>query len=331
MERAGNVDIDVHLEANGAVSTMAYEVRRGLTAEPKHLPSKYFYDERGSELFDRITRLPEYYLTRAERALLEKTAPQIAEWTRPEDLVELGPGSARKTHLLIDAALSVGSLRRYLPVEVSHEFARRTAHEIAGRFSAIEVHAVVGDFERHLGEIPIGGRRLVVLLGSTIGNFPDGDAVALLERVREQLGPDDRFLLGTDLVKDHAALEAAYNDSRGVTAEFNRNILNVINHHLDGNFDTRDFEHRAFYNPEEARIESYLVATRTLSVVLEELDLEVRFEEGEPIRTEVSCKYTRDSTERLLRRADLELVHWLPAADGSFALSVSRPAATTAG
>jgi L-histidine N-alpha-methyltransferase len=326
MGRATNVDIDVHLE-DGAPTSMARDVRRGLTAEPKRLPSKYFYDERGSELFERITELPEYYLTRAEHALLEDGASRIAGWTRPEDLVELGPGSARKTRLLIDAGLDQGSLRRYVPVEVSQEFAERTAHAVARRFPDIEVHAVVGDFERHLGQVPDGGRRLVALLGSTIGNFPEDEAADLLKRVGRLLGPDDRFLLGTDLVKDHEELEAAYNDSQGVTAEFNRNILSVVNRHLGGNFDTRDFEHRAFYNPQDARIESYLVATRPLSVALEALDLEVFFEEGEPIWTEVSCKYTRESVERLLGRANLELAHWLTDDEESFALSVSRLAA----
>ncbi len=319
-----NVEIDVHLEDTGAPSSMAREIREGLLSSPKSLPSKYFYDERGSRLFERITELPEYYLTRAELALLERDADEIARLTGFEELVELGSGAAKKTRVLIEAGLRRGRLRRYVPVEVSQEIAERSAHARAAEYPELDVHAVVGDFERHLGRLPDGGGRLIAFLGSTIGNFPRVEAVDFLSKIRRLMADDDWFLLGTDLVKEHERLEAAYNDNQGVTAEFNLNILHVINRHLDGDFEVSQFEHVSFYDGRKARIESYLRSRRDQSVRLAEIDLEVEFERGEMMRTEVSCKYTRDSVETMLAEAGLDLRHWLTDEQDTFALSLAR-------
>jgi L-histidine N-alpha-methyltransferase len=324
MHGAGNVEIEVHLEESGALAKMADEICRGLTSTPKRLPSKYFYDDTGSHLFEQITTLPEYYLTRAEQALLEERAGEIARLVRPEEIVELGAGSAKKTRLLIKAGLEQGVLRRYTSFEVAQVMAERAAHELGRRYPELEVRALVGDFERHLGRLPDGGRRLVAFLGSTIGNFTEHQAVDLLSQIGRALGPDDWLLLGTDLVKDKRRLEAAYNDSRGVTAEFNLNILNVINTQLSGSFDLRDFEHVSYFNEDEARIETFLRSVRDQSVQIGLIDLEVEFAEGEMMRTEVSCKYTRESAEALLRRAGLKLEHWFVDSDRTFALSLSK-------
>jgi len=320
-----NLEIDVHLEPGGAPTSMAEEVRSGLSAEPKSLPSKYFYDERGSRLFETITSLPEYYLTRAEEGLLESRGREIARISRPRDLVELGSGAATKTRLLIEAALAEGTLRRFVPVDVSERIAEHSSREIAAAYPDLEIRAVVADFEGRLERIPRGGRRLVALLGSTIGNFAEPKAVELLRNIKGMVGAEDWFLFGTDLVKATAVLEAAYNDSRGVTAEFNRNILNVINRHLEGNFDPAAFEHVAFYNVEEARIESYLRSSERQDVRLGAIDLDVSFEKGELLWTEVSCKYTRSSVENLLEAAGLRMMHWIVDDDETFALSLSRP------
>jgi L-histidine N-alpha-methyltransferase len=319
-----NLAIDVHLEDGGASRAAARDVRRGLTGTPKRLPSKYFYDERGSRLFQRITQQPEYYLTRAETRLLERDAKRIAEITEFEDLVELGSGSAEKTRRLIDAGRGSGRMRRYVPFEVSRETAESSARELAGRYPDLEVHAVIGDFERHLEEIPEGGRRLIALLGSTIGNFPDEQSVPFLAEIKRVMRDEDWFLLGIDLVKDKDVLEAAYNDAQGVTAEFNRNILNVINEQVDGDFDVEAFEHVARYNEDRSRIESGLRSKRAQSVRLRRLDLEIEFEPGENLRTEVSCKYTRPSLTRLLARAGLRMHRWFTDESRTFALSLSR-------
>ncbi len=323
MRRAARVEIDVHLDDSGTLATMQREIREGLTGTSKSLPSKYFYDERGSGLFERITELPEYYLTRAEQRLLERHADEIAESTRPQELVELGPGSAKKTRLLIDALLTCGSLRRYVPVEVSPEIAEQSAHELAARYPGLAVHAVVGDFERHLGKVPDGGRRLIALLGSTIGNFRDDEAIELLTNVRALMDAGDWFLLGVDLVKERAILEAAYNDAQGVTAEFNRNILNVVNRRLDADFDLTAFEHVAFYDEEHERIESYLRSVRQQTVRIGALDLDVNFEADELLSTEVSGKYTLESTTRLLEAAGMRLRRWLVDPAQTFGLVIA--------
>jgi L-histidine N-alpha-methyltransferase len=320
------MQIDVHLEESSSLASMVVEVAQGLLGSPKHLPSKYFYDERGSLLFEEITEQPEYYLTRVEQALLEDRSDEISRLTRPEELVELGAGSAKKTRLLIEAAREAGDLRRYLPVEFSPEMAERSARELEALYPGLEVHVIVGDFENHLNEIPSGRRRrLVALLGSTIGNFHREQAVELLRDVASLLDNGSHFLLGTDLVKDKEKLDAAYNDRRGMTAEFNRNILNVINDRLGGRFDPESFEHVAFFDERKARIETYLRSVRDQSVRIDGLDMNVAFEQGEMMRTEISCKYTRVSVEQLLGEAGLRLEHWFTDPDDAFALSLSRP------
>lgn len=317
------IDVDVHFDPDASLATMRAEVREGLTADPKTLPSKYFYDERGSLLFEAITELDEYYPTRAEREVLETHAGAIAAAARPREVVELGSGSAKKTRLLLDAALDEGALRRYVPFDVSREIAESSARELVREFPDLSVHAVVGDFDEHLGEIPDGDHRLIALLGGTIGNFERDDAVALLSEIRSHMGPHDHFLLGTDLVKDAEVLEAAYDDARGVTAEFNKNILSVVNNRLDADFDPDDFEHVAFYDRERRRIEMHLRARRDVVAHVHALDLIVRFREGETVRTEVSCKYTRDMVDGMLADAGLALEDWYTDAGDRFALSLS--------
>ena len=324
MALPSNLAIDVHLGDREARRVAAGDVRRGLTSTPKRLPSKYFYDERGSRLFEQITELPEYYLTRAERALLDRHSWRVARITQFEELVELGSGSAKKTRLLIEAAMEQGSLRRYVPLEVSQETVEESARRLARLYPGLEVYAVVGDFEQHLDQVPEGRRRLFAFLGSTIGNFPEDQAIAFLSRLRRVMTDGDWLLLGTDLVKDKDVLEAAYNDAEGVTAEFNRNILNVINEQVGGDFDVDAFEHVALYNEDHERIESKLRSKRDQSVRLDRIDLEVEFEAGEHLRTEVSCKYTKRSLKRILASAGMSLERWFADEDETFALSLSR-------
>jgi len=305
---------------------MAREIREGLTRTPKSLPSKYFYDERGSRLFEQITELPEYYLTRAEQALLEDRAGEIARRARAVELVELGAGSARKTRTLIEAGLEEGSLRRYLLIDVSPVAARNAAWAMSRRYPTLRVRALVGDFERQLARVPVGGARMVAFLGSTIGNFTESEAVDFLVKTGLLLDRGDRLLLGTDLVKDRETIEAAYNDSAGVTARFNSNILNVINRHLGGDFDPGAFEHVSYYNEEASRIETYLRPSSRQQVRLERIDLDVEFAAGEMMRTEVSCKFTRASVERILEQAGMYLERWYADADAAYALSLSARA-----
>jgi L-histidine N-alpha-methyltransferase len=322
------VEIDLHLDESSALASMPDEVTRGLCGSPKQLPSKYFYDERGSRLFDRITRLPEYYPTRTEQALLREVASRIARLTRPRELLELGSGTADKTRLLIEAALETGELRRFLPFEFSRQVAEESTRTIARNYPELRVHAVVGDFEHHLDRVPRGNRRLVAFLGSTIGNFNESEAIPFLANVARLIDDEGWFLLGTDLVKDTSVLELAYNDSAGVTAAFNRNILDVINEHLQGNLDTESFDHVAFFNREQARIEMHLESRIEQTARLEALDLDLHFDKGERILTEVSCKYTRSSVERILTAAGFQLEHWFTDENEFFALSLARPSKT---
>ena len=319
------IAIDVHFDPEAAGVQMAREIREGLTAVPKSIPPKYFYDERGSLLFERITELPEYYLTRAERGLLERVAGEIARATRPRQVVELGSGSAKKTRLLLDAAVAEGRLETFVPFDVSREIAESSAESLLQRYAGLRVHAVVGDFERHLGELPAGSDRLVALLGSTIGNFPRAEAARLLSRVEAVMSGGDRLLLGTDLVKDRTVIEAAYNDAAGVTAEFNRNVLRVLNDRLDGDFDPESFEHVAFYDDARERIEMHLRSMRPQRATLRAIGLEVSFEDRESVRTEVSCKYTRASVRDVLADAGFVLERWWSDEANAFALSLARP------
>jgi L-histidine N-alpha-methyltransferase len=319
------VRIDVHLSGDEIAAALGRDVRDGLTATPKELPPKWFYDERGSKLFDEITRLPEYYPTRAERSILEQRAGDIAQLTGANTLVELGSGTSEKTRLLLDALSEIGTLDRFVPFDVSEQTLRDAAAAIA-RDYGIDVHAVVGDFERHLNRIPTGGKRVVAFLGSTIGNLKPSARAEFLGDVARGLGPDDSFLLGTDLVKDVGRLEAAYNDHSGVTAEFNRNVLRVINRELDADFVPDQFEHHARWSPEDEWIEMLLWCDDVQLVHVRDLDLKVRFDSGELMRTEISSKFRREGVESELTSAGLRLREWWTDPAGDFALSLSSPA-----
>jgi L-histidine Nalpha-methyltransferase len=321
----GDVRIDVYLR-DGALATLADDVREGLSATPKTLPPKYFYDSRGSELFERITELPEYYPTRAEQSILDEVGGEIVDLVQPEELVELGPGSARKTNALLDPMAESGLARRYVPVDVSESAVEETATRLAGEYESLAIHGIVGDFERDLGRVPRNGdRRLIAFLGGTIGNLDERERQVMLRKMREQLGPDDRLLVGTDLVKDRGRLEAAYNDSAGVTADFNRNVLNVINSNLEGDLDPERFEHLAVYDEHRQWVEMRLCAGEAHAARIGALDLDVAFDEGEHIRTEISCKFTEERLEREYAGAGLELIDLYTDPERLFALSLAGP------
>jgi L-histidine Nalpha-methyltransferase len=319
-----NPVIDVHV-GESTERRLADDVLDGLTKPFKEIPPKHFYDSRGSQLFERICELPEYYPTRTETAILEERALEIvATAGSPSELVELGSGSTLKSRMLLDA---MESPTRYVPVDVSERMVREAADELVVEYAGLEVHGVVGDFERHLGEVPPpdGEGRLVALLGGTIGNFPPGSRRRLLRDVRGMLGPGDSFLLGTDLVKDPAIIEAAYNDSEGVTAEFNRNVLHVINRELGADFDPDAFEHVAFFDRRRGWVEMRLRARRACTVFVADLNLQVEFAAGEELRTEISAKFTPERLERDFNAAGLELERVWTDPDELFALSLAQP------
>jgi L-histidine N-alpha-methyltransferase len=320
--------IDVYLNEAGQLATMADEVRRGLSTSPRSLPSKYFYDARGSELFEEITALPEYYQTRTEAAMLREMAPTLMAEGAFSELVEIGSGSANKTRTLLDAMERNGSLLRYVPIDVSAQVLRDSAAALMARYRMLRVHGVVGDFQCHLARTPQAeGRRLVIFLGSTIGNLEVDERVAFLRDVRGLLHQGDAFLLGVDLVKDVDVLEAAYNDSAGVTAEFNRNILRVVNRELAANFDVEAFGHHAFYNREHDRIEMHLIPDTPQTVRVAAIDLMTTIGPDESIRTEISCKFTRESVSTMLAAAGLRLERWFTDPDGRFGLALAVPLA----
>jgi L-histidine N-alpha-methyltransferase len=321
----GEIRIDSWLsEADERV--LANDVLDGLTRPFKELPPKHFYDTRGSELFERICELPEYYPTRTEKQILEARAVEIVQVNGARELVELGSGAADKARILLDAMAVSGRLERYVPFDVSQQVVEDAAQALVNEYEGLRVHGVVGDFERHLGQIPSrdGTPRIVALLGGTIGNFPPGTRRGLLRSIAGVLGPRDRFLLGTDLVKDPAVIEAAYDDSQGITAEFNRNVLHVINRELDADFSPDAFEHIAFFDRRHEWIEMRLRALRPCSVLIGDLDLRVEFAAGEELRTEISAKFTRARVEADFAAAGLKLEHWFTDADELFALSLAR-------
>ena len=321
------VTIEVHLAEGGELADLATDTRQGLSADFKELPPKYFYDVRGSQLFEQITDLPEYYPTRAERSILELHGDEIvAAAGDPHCLVELGSGSAAKTRRLLDAMRDAGCLRRYVPVDISEEITLATAHQLVEEYPGLHVHGVICDFEHHLELLPQDDRRIVAFLGGTIGNFPLVERYEFLSRIAATMAPEDRLLLGTDLVKDRARLEAAYDDSQGVTAEFNKNVLNVLNAQLGADFDLDAFEHRAFYDAEQERIDIRLRSLAEQSVRLTALDMDVDFAHGEEIRTELSCKFTKESLERSYAQAGLVMTDLFTDPEGLFALSLARVA-----
>ncbi|MBI2526229.1 MAG: L-histidine N(alpha)-methyltransferase [Candidatus Rokubacteria bacterium] len=317
--------LDVHADEARFLTRMAEDIGRGLTARPRRLPPKYFYDEAGSALFERITELPEYYLTRAEAAILRDGVGDLVRRLDPRDIVELGPGSCRKVRWLLDA-LEDGRGVRYVAMDVGRESLAQAVGALADEYPGMHLHAVVADFERHLGCLPLpAGRRLVLFLGSTIGNFDPPARRALLAQVRRLLGSDGRFLLGVDLVKDRRVLEAAYDDAAGVTREFNRNILRVVNRAVDGDFVPGAWRHHSFYNMEMSRIEMHLLAAEPQRVHLKALGLGLDFEAGDGIWTESSYKFTRESVAVMLREAGLALDDWRTDPEGRFGLAIARP------
>ncbi len=308
--------------------SLANDVLDGLTRPFKELPPKHFYDARGSELFDRICELPEYYPTRTERQILEQRAAEIVETTGAGELVELGSGSAEKARILLGAMDDADTLRRYVPLDVSEQVIRDAAEQLIEDYDGLRIHGVIGDFERHLERVPgaDGVPRLVALLGGTIGNFPPGTRRRLLRKISALLGPEDRLLLGTDLVKDPAVIEAAYDDSQGITAEFNRNILHVVNRDLDADFSPEAFDHVAFFDRRHEWIEMRLRARRPCSVLIAGLGLRVEFAAGEELRTEISAKFTRDRVQSDFEAAGLTLDRWYTDEDELFAISLARKA-----
>jgi L-histidine N-alpha-methyltransferase len=312
---------DVHVDGAGLHATLADDVRRGLGDSPKSLPPKYFYDAAGSALFERITRLPEYYLTRAEHALLDAHGPGILREAQPDEIVELGAGSPAKFRRLL-AAMNGTRARRYVPIDVDGGMLAESARALLRERPDLDIHAVVGDFERHLDRVPPAvGRRLVAFLGSTIGNLDGPGRERLLTDVRRLLAQGDRLLLGMDLVKNLAALHAAYDDAEGVTAEFNRNILRVVNRELRADFKPDAFRHEARWNDAASRVEMHLVAEDRQTATVQDLDMDVALEPEETIWTESSHKFTRVSAEAMLAAAGLALVSWHT--DGTYALAVA--------
>jgi L-histidine Nalpha-methyltransferase len=324
-EPVGDITVDVALDPGELTTAMRAEVTAGLTATPKELAPKWFYDEEGSVLFDAITRLPEYYPTRAERSILVARAGAIAQVSGADTLIELGSGTSEKTRLLLDALRDAGTLRRFVPFDVDETTLRKAAATVSTEYPGVDVHAVVGDFERHLSRLPGGGRRLVAFLGSTIGNLAPEARSRFLGEVGSLLSEGDSFLLGTDLVKDVSRLEAAYDDSAGITAAFNRNLLVRINRELDADFDVDAFTHVAVYDEVTDWIEMRLRSERDQIVTVAGLGLQVAFAAGEEMRTEISAKFRPAGIEAELVAAGLGPVCFWTDEPGDFALTLAQP------
>ncbi len=324
---AASITIEAPLN-NGTERRLADDVLDGLTRPFKELPPKHFYDARGSELFEAICEQPEYYPTRTELGILRADAEEIVRRAGgPTELVELGCGASVKARLLLDAMVDGRQpALRYVPVDVSESVIAQAAEELTDGYPGLRVHGVVGDFERHLGHLPPPREdepRIVAFLGGTIGNFPPGTRRRMLRDLAAVLGPRDHLLLGTDLVKDPAVIEGAYNDAAGVTAEFNRNVLHVMNRELDADFDPQAFEHVAFFDRRRQWVEMRLRARRPCIVNLVALDLQVEFAAGEELRTEVSAKFTRRRLQRDYAAAGLTLRGWYTDPEELFAITLA--------
>jgi len=317
------VAIANHLAADAARTALRADVRHGLRQQPKSLPPKWFYDDVGSELFDRITRLPEYYPTRTEAQILRSHSAEVAALSGADTLVELGSGTSEKTRMLLDALRDAGSLRRFIPFDVDAGVLETAGEAIARDYPGVRVHGVCGDFEHHLDQIPDGGRRLFVFLGSTIGNLTPGPRAEFLAQLAAVMRDGDGLLLGTDLVKDTGRLVRAYDDAAGVTAVFNRNVLAVVNRELDADFDLDAFAHVARWNSAEQRMEMWLRADRAQHVTVGALDLAVDFAAGEEMLTEVSCKFRAEQVADELAAAGLRRRRWWTDAAGDFGLSLA--------
>ncbi|MCU1344685.1 MAG: methyltransferase, partial [Acidimicrobiia bacterium] len=315
--------IDAHLGPQDWRQALRTDVLHGLKRSPKTLPPKWFYDHHGSELFDQITRLPEYYPTRSERQIIERRADEIMKRAGADTVIELGSGTSTKTELLLDAGVNAGIVRRFVPFDVSETTLRDASGQIALRYPSVAVHAVVGDFEHHLGRLPVEGRTMVLFLGSTIGNFEPVSRKRFLHDLRATLNPGDSLLLGTDLVKAPPRLIAAYDDSAGVTAAFNRNVLTVVNRELGANFQPELFDHVAHWDPDNEWMEMRLRASVLHEVRVEALDLDVRFEGGEELHTEISAKFRHGGVQQELTEAGFELAEWWTDDNVDFALSLA--------
>lgn len=309
--------------ASDLAKALRRDVQHGLTQSPKTLPPKWFYDAKGSDLFDQITRLPEYYPTRTEAWILQDRAADIAAASGADTLVELGSGTSEKTRLLLDAMRDSGALKRFIPFDVDPSVLRDAAGALHAEYPDIEIEVVCGDFEQDLGTVPKVGRRMVVFLGSTIGNLTAQPRAEFLAALADSMQPGDSLLLGTDLVKDVGRLVRAYDDSAGVTAAFNRNVLAVVNRELDADFDLDAFDHVARWNPEQERIEMWLRSTTDQRVRIGQLDLTVDFAAGEEMLTEVSCKFRPEGVEAELAAAGLRRTHWWSDGAGDFGLSLA--------
>jgi L-histidine Nalpha-methyltransferase len=299
---------------------MICDVRHGLTADRKHLASKYLYDGRGSELFDEITRLPEYYLAGVETAILSERANEIMLEVQPDELIELGSGSSLKTRMLIESMYRNSNGRRYVPVDISEAVLRTAALRLRNEYKWLEVEGMVGDYVPDLAKIRRRGRRIIVFLGSTIGNYVPTLRHSLLRSVTDALEPGDAFVVGLDLVKDEKTMIAAYDDAQGVTADFNKNILHVINRELGGDIPVDAFEHMTFFDREMACISQSLRASREIVANIRALDLAVTFAAGEEIHTVVSCKFSRPQVEEEFGAAGMRLNHWFPDDGDRFAI-----------
>lgn len=314
-----------HLPPDASTAALREDVLRGLTAERKWLPPKWFYDARGSELFEEITRLPEYYPTRAEREILTARSHDIAAATGARTLVELGSGSSEKTRLLIDALRTRGTLRRYTPVDVSESALRQASGALLADYPDLTVHALVADFQSDLDLPDTESPVLFAFLGGTLGNLLPNERATFLAAVHAALRPGDALLLGTDLVKDAATLVAAYDDSAGVTAAFNKNVLSVLNRELDADLDPTAFDHVAVWDADHEWIEMRLRSRHHQTAKIPALDLAVVFEEGEELRTEISAKFRPESIRTELSHAGFTLTHWWTDPATRFALSLSIP------
>ncbi len=324
MDTSTNGAVSVHLPPDAFDEAIRSEVGSGLTATPKELSPKWLYDDRGCELFDQITRLPEYYPTRAERAILERHAEDITEMSGADTLVELGSGTSDKTRLLLDSMRDGGRLERFIPFDVAEQTLRDAVAKLGADYPEIEIHGVVGDFNEHLGEVPADGTRMIAFLGGTIGNLHAHERAGFLAELAATMAPGDSALIGTDLVKERDRLVAAYDDAAGVTAAFNLNVLAVINRELDADFDPDRFEHVARFDEDESFIEMRIRSLADQHVVIGELDLEVGFAEGEDLRTEISTKFRTEQFADELHDAGLRPEHHWTDPDGDFALWLAR-------
>ncbi|WP_410616822.1 L-histidine N(alpha)-methyltransferase [Amycolatopsis sp. lyj-109] len=318
------VDLDHHRSGDAVTAELRADVVAGLTAAQKWLPPKWFYDADGSELFEKITQLPEYYPTRSEREVLAAHAGDVAELTGAHTLVELGSGSSEKTRLLLDALTAHGTLEAFVPLDVSESALAEAAEAISKDYPDLAVRGVVGDFTQHLALLPDGQPRVVAFLGGTIGNFLPPERAAFLRSVRDVLDEGEWLLLGTDLVKDAAILERAYDDAAGVTAEFDKNVLRVINARLGANFDPDEFEHVSHWDADNEWIEMRLRARRDLTVEIPGADLTVTFAAGEHIRTEISAKFRPGGVEAELAAAGFALEHWWTDSQQRFGVSLAK-------